>query len=115
MRFAYAHVQVANCQPSRNVMWSGRYPHNNRVEGFYQVKDPEYPVLADLMHDAGYFTAIRGKVSHSTPYHPYQWDLDLSTLPDGTKAHVKDPQSYGIYIVDRMNIGLDHSIHQLAT
>ena len=51
--FKYAHVQVGNCMPSRNVMWSGRYPHNNRVEGFYQVKDPGYPVLADLMKQAG--------------------------------------------------------------
>ena len=96
LRFMHAHVQVGNCMPSRNVMWSGRYPHNNGVEGFYQVKDLQYPVLADLMHDAGYFTAIRGKVSHSTPYHPYKWDLELKTLPDGTKAHVKDPRSYGI-------------------
>jgi N-sulfoglucosamine sulfohydrolase len=96
LRFAHAHVQVGNCMPSRNVMWSGRYPHNNGVEGFYQVKDPGYPVLVDLMKDAGYFTAIRHKVSHSTPYHPYAWDLVLDTLPDGTKAHVKDPVSYGV-------------------
>jgi N-sulfoglucosamine sulfohydrolase len=34
-------------------------------------------------------------VSHSTPYHPYPWDLVLDTLPDGGKAHVKDPASYG--------------------
>ena len=45
LRFTRAHVQVGNCMPSRNVMWSGRYPHNNGVEGFYQVKDPGYPVL----------------------------------------------------------------------
>jgi N-sulfoglucosamine sulfohydrolase len=96
LRFTRAHVQVGNCMPSRNVMWSGRYPHNNGVEGFYQVKDPDYPVLVDLMKDAGYFTAIRHKVSHSTPYHPYGWDLVLDTLPDGTKAHVKDPVSYGV-------------------
>ena len=96
LRFTHAHVQVANCMPSRNVMWSGRYPHNNRVEGFYQVNDPDYPVLVDLMKEAGYFTAIRHKVSHSTPYHPYPWDLVLDTLPDGTKAHVKDPVSYGV-------------------
>jgi N-sulfoglucosamine sulfohydrolase len=96
LRFRHAHVQVGNCMPSRNVMWSGRYPHNNGVEGFYQVKDPGYPVLVDLMKDAGYFTAIRHKVSHSTPYHPYDWDLVLDTLPDGTKAHVKDPVSYGV-------------------
>ena len=24
LRFAHAHVQVGNCMPSRNVMWSGR-------------------------------------------------------------------------------------------
>ena len=48
MRFKFAHVQVGNCMPSRNVMWSGRYPHNNGVEGFYQVKSPSYPVLCDL-------------------------------------------------------------------
>jgi N-sulfoglucosamine sulfohydrolase len=96
LRFAHAHVQVGNCMPSRNVMWSGRYPHNSGVEGFYQVKDPGYPVLVDLMQEAGYFTAIRHKVSHSTPYHPYAWDLVLDALPDGTKAHVKDPVSYGV-------------------
>ncbi len=96
LRFTRAHVQVGNCMPSRNAMWSGRFPHNNGVEGFYQVKNPGYPVLVDLMKNAGYFTAIRHKVSHSTPYHPYAWDLVLDTLPDGSKAHVKDPVSYGV-------------------
>jgi N-sulfoglucosamine sulfohydrolase len=96
LRFRHAHVQVGNCMPSRNVMWSGRYPHNNGVEGFYQVKEIDYPVMTDLMKKAGYFTAIRHKVSHSTPYHPYAWDLVLDELPDGTKAHVKDAASYGI-------------------
>ncbi|MBC8354390.1 MAG: sulfatase [Planctomycetes bacterium] len=96
LKFGFAHVQVGNCMPSRNVMWSGRYPHNNRVEGFYQVKDPGYPVLADLMQQAGYFTAIRHKVSHSTPYHPFEWNLVLDTLDDGSKAHVKDAASYGV-------------------
>lgn len=95
MRFMRAHVQVGNCMPSRNVMWSGRYPHNNGVEGFYQVRDIDYPVMVDLMKQAGYFTAIRHKVSHSTPYSPYAWDLVLDILPDGTKAHTKDPVSYG--------------------
>jgi len=94
LRFEFAHVQVGNCMPSRNVMFSGRYPHNNRVEGFYQVKDKDYPVLCDLMKEAGYLTAIRGKVTHSTPYHPYDWDMDVSTL-DGEKQHVKDSASYG--------------------
>src|SRR5262245_49097075 len=94
LRFRYAHVQVGNCMPSRNVMWSGRYPHNNRVEGFYEIKDPGYPVLADLMKTAGYFTGIRGKVNHSTPYSPYGWDAVLDTLPSGP-THPKDAASYG--------------------
>ncbi len=95
LRFQHAHVQVGNCMPSRNVMLSGRYPHNNGVEGFYQVRDVSYPVMADLMKEAGYFTGIRHKVSHSTPYHPYPaWDVVLDTLPDGNPAHPKHIKSY---------------------
>jgi len=94
MQFDYAHVQCANCMPSRNVMWSGRYSHNNRVEGFYQVRDPDYPVLTDLMKSAGYSTAIRGKVGHSTPYSPYPWDLVLDRGPGGGKAIRKVVDSY---------------------
>jgi N-sulfoglucosamine sulfohydrolase len=86
---------VGNCMPSRNVLLSGRYPHNNRVEGFYQVPEPGYPVLADLLKGAGYFTGIRGKVSHSTPYSPYPaWDLVLDKLPNGKPAHAKNVESY---------------------
>ena len=95
LNFSHAHVQVGNCMPSRNVMWSGLYPHNNRVEGFYQVKDAKYPTLTTLMKQAGYFTAIRNKVTHSTPYNPYPWDQVLDVLEDGSKAHVKDAKSYG--------------------
>jgi N-sulfoglucosamine sulfohydrolase len=81
--------------PSRNVMFSGRYPHNNRVEGFYMIKDPGYPVMADLMKAAGYYTGIRHKVAHSTPYSPYPaWDVVLDTQPDGTQLHQKNPESY---------------------
>ncbi len=66
LRFAFAHVQVGNCMPGRNVMWSGCYPHNNAVEGFYQVKQPPQPHLVDVMKSAGYFTAISGKTSPGT-------------------------------------------------
>jgi N-sulfoglucosamine sulfohydrolase len=94
-RFNHAYVQVGNCMPSRNVMYSGRYPHNNRVEGFYQVKDPGWPHLSDLMKGAGYYTAIRHKVSHSTPYHPYPgWDIVLDTILQGKLASAKNAESY---------------------
>ncbi|KAA5543165.1 sulfatase [Roseiconus nitratireducens] len=93
LRYEHAHVQVGNCYPSRNVMFSGRYPHNTGVEGFYQVRDADYPHLVDLMKQAGYFVAIRGKVSHSTPYQPYGWDADLTEI-DGQKQDMKSPASY---------------------
>ncbi len=96
MRFSRAHVVVGNCFPSRNVMWSGLYPHNTGVEGFYQVRDAKHLHLADLMKQAGYYTGIFHKVGHSTPYTPYPaWDIDLGTAPDGSRRHVKAAKSYG--------------------
>lgn len=79
LRFSQAHVVVGNCMPSRNVMWSGRYPHNNGIEGFLPIPKEKktYPVLGEIVMAAGYFTGIRHKVEHSTPYAPFPWDLDL--------------------------------------
>ena len=93
LKFQRAHVQVGNCYPSRNVLFSSRYPHTSGVEGFFQVRDIEFPVMTDLMKAGGYYVAIRGKVSHSTPYQPYAWDDDL-TIIDGQKMDMKKPQSY---------------------
>ena len=95
LRFQHAHVQVGNCMPGRNVMWSGLYPHNNQVEGFYQVAQPKHKHLVDLMKQAGYFTAIMGKTSHSTPYHPYPWDAILDTAKDGANYDKKNPAHFG--------------------
>ena len=83
MRFLYAHVQVANCMPSRNVLHTGRYPHTNGVEGFYRVK-VDFPILPDVLKAGGYFAGIKGKVSHSTPDSPYAWDIvEQKTTPPG--------------------------------
>jgi N-sulfoglucosamine sulfohydrolase len=103
VRFEKAHVQVANCMPSRNVMWSGRYPQSNRIEGFYQVRDPGYPTLVDLAKKAGYFTAIRHKLKDSTPYSPYEWDMVLDKTPPGVKLNRKDPKSFGLSTVQGIN------------
>ena len=46
------------------------------------------------MKGAGYFTAIRGKVAHSTPYSPFGWHLVLDKPAGGGAAHPKDPASY---------------------
>ncbi len=94
LSFDLAHVQVGNCYPSRNVMWSGRYPHNNGAEGFYEVKPINYPTLCDLMQKHGYWVGIRGKVSHSSPFQPFLWDADLTIKPNGESEHLKDSGSY---------------------
>ena len=95
LRFNLAHVQVGNCMPGRNLMWSGLFSHVNGVEGFVQNRQAKYPVLCDLAKAAGYFAAIRGKVAHSTPYAPYAWDAVLDHSDNGKPFHIKDPQSYG--------------------
>jgi N-sulfoglucosamine sulfohydrolase len=95
LKFEHAFSLVGNCMPGRNIMWSGLYSHVNGVEGFRQNDKPDYPVLSDLAQKAGYFTAIRGKASHSTPYHPYPWDANLDLDDDGKKYHLKDIASYG--------------------
>ena len=94
-KFNHAHVLVGNCMPGRNIMWSGLYSHRNGVEGFQQNKNPDYPVLCDLAKQAGYFAGIRGKVTHSTPYHPYDWDAIMDTDANGKKRPTKDIESYG--------------------
>ncbi len=96
MRFEMAHVQVGNCYPSRNVMFSGMFPHSTGVDGFFQVRDFTFKPMCDVMQEAGYYVGIRGKVSHSTPYQPYHWDDDLTIIPEtGKKEHPKDVASFG--------------------
>ncbi len=95
MRFNQAHVVVGNCFPSRNVMWSGIYPHNTGIEGFYEVRNPQHLHLADIFKNAGYYTGIFHKVSHSTPYSPYPgWNADLTISPEGKRRDIKAAQSY---------------------
>ncbi|MBL9185690.1 MAG: sulfatase [Verrucomicrobiaceae bacterium] len=94
LRFNHAHVVVGNCMPSRNVMWSGKYPHNNHIEGFKAIPKAEksYPVLGEIVKEAGYFTGIRHKVEHSTPYSPFPWDVDLR---EEKRDDVKNAASWG--------------------
>ncbi len=94
MRFNHAHVVVGNCMPSRNVMWSGRYPHNNGIEGFKSIPKEQktYPVLGEIVQEGGWFTGIRHKVDHSTPYAPFPWDMDLR---EEKRDDVKNAASWG--------------------
>jgi len=90
MRFEWAHVNVAICQPSRGVLGTGRYSHRSGITGFFHT-DRDIPTIMESLRSAGYLTGILGKVRHSTPKANYQWDFthDQSELGQG-----RDPMRY---------------------
>jgi N-sulfoglucosamine sulfohydrolase len=77
MRFNHAHVVVGVCQPSRNAINTGRYPHRSGGEAFFRLRFRNVPILPGILRDNGYRVGIMGKVSHSTPYAGFGWDLQL--------------------------------------
>lgn len=72
MRFTKAHVTVAVCQPCRQVLMTGRYPHRNGALGFSPI-DESVPTLQESLSQAGYINGILGKVAHLQPLHKYDW------------------------------------------
>ena len=57
LRFVNAHVTVAVCQPSRECLMTGRYPHHNGATGFYPVR-ADVPTLQELLKSEGYHLGI---------------------------------------------------------
>ncbi|MCX7007221.1 MAG: sulfatase-like hydrolase/transferase [Kiritimatiellaeota bacterium] len=53
LRFQQAYSTVAVCQPVREIMHTGLYPHRNGAMGFFPLK-PEIRTLNQQLHDAGY-------------------------------------------------------------
>jgi len=89
MRFERAHVNIAVCQPSRNVWLCGHWPHVSGGEGFHKLQKPGLPVLPGVLREHGYLVGLFGKVSHCTPYADFRWDVVENGLGAG-----RNPQLY---------------------
>jgi len=90
LRFNYAHVTIAVCQPCRGVLMTGRYPRRSGIEGFQHITS-NIPTFMGLMRKAGYVQGILGKVGHCTPKTSFKWDMqyDMGQLGMG-----RSPQLY---------------------
>lgn len=66
LRFEHAHTAVAVCQPARQVMLTGMYPHRNGSFGFFPL-NPDVITLNQRLHEAGYRIAVFGKNAHHQP------------------------------------------------
>lgn len=74
MRFERAYTAVAVCQPSRQVMFTGIYPHRSGSMGFFPIK-ANVRTLQEQLHEAGYLVSALGKNPHHQPTEKFNPDL----------------------------------------
>ena len=101
MRFQYAYSTVAVCQPVREIMHTGLYPHRNGAMGFFPLK-PQVRTLNQQLHDAGYLISMIGKNPHYQPaekfcvdYAETQISRSPSKLAEATRAFLRLAREQG--------------------
>lgn len=72
--FRHAYSTVAVCQPVRQIMQTGLYPHRNGCMGFYPIK-PDVQTLNEQLHKAGYLISMFGKMSHHRPIEKFHVEV----------------------------------------
>jgi N-sulfoglucosamine sulfohydrolase len=97
MKFTNAHVNIAVCQPCRQSIMTGRYPHCNGAEGFEPI-DEDVPTLQESLRSAGYLNGILGKEVHLQPRSKYCWDFYITESQLASGAGIgRSPQRYYEY------------------
>lgn len=85
MRFTHAYSTVAVCQPVRQTMFCGTYPHRNGSVGFFPVK-PGVVTLQQRLRDADYLISRYGKGKHMRPWGQFCFDVGDDTISRHPKA-----------------------------
>lgn len=99
VRFMHAHVTTPVCQPGRQSLITGLYPHNNGSEGFEPI-DHDVTPLTSYLKKAGYMNGILGKEVHHQPVLKYDWDyIPHFTDPDSIwrSGHSRTPDLFYEY------------------
>jgi len=101
LRFDYAYSTVAVCQPVRQIMQTGMYPHRNGSMGFFPLK-PEVRTLNQQLHDAGYLISMFGKRLHNQPFEKFCVDYNRegisrhpSKLAEATRTFLRMAHEQG--------------------
>ncbi|MDR3193111.1 MAG: sulfatase [Treponema sp.] len=92
MCFDKAHVTIAVCQPSRQCLLTGLYPHHNGALGFDPISE-HIPTLTQTLRDHGYYNGIIGKVEHLRPIEKFCWDFCDDVFNDKNN-HGRSPYIY---------------------
>ena len=79
IRFQFAYSTVAVCQPVRELMHTGRYPHRSGAMGFFPLK-PEIRTLNQQLREAGYLISMFGKNEHYLPAASFPVDVAEKTI-----------------------------------
>jgi N-sulfoglucosamine sulfohydrolase len=109
LRFTNAHVNIAVCQPSRQSLMTGRYPHNNGAPGFQPIAD-DVPLLQERLKSAGYLNGSIGKTRHLQPTERFGWDLgaDADNPGEGIWMHHlgngRDMELYKSYMTNFLQL-----------
>jgi N-sulfoglucosamine sulfohydrolase len=79
LRFEHAYSTVAVCQPVRQVMFTGVYPHRSGSMGFFPVTAAT-PTLNEQLRKAGYLISRFGKGRHLQPDAKFCADIGDDTI-----------------------------------
>lgn len=79
LRFSHAYSTVAVCQPVRQTMLCGLYPHRSGSMGFFPVR-PGVRTLNQELRTAGYLISCYGKTKHLQPREQFCADVEDDSI-----------------------------------